>query len=133
MSGPYDDIIHLPHPVSSRHAPMSRQDRAAQFSAFAALTGYEDAIQETGRLTDHWDGPDEEARNHLDEQFQLLREHGSAESRITVTYFVPDNKKDGGSFETVTGILKAIDDQYRCLRLRNGCSIPFSAICGLEL
>lgn len=132
MRNNYDDIIHLSRPVSDHHAPMSRKDRAAQFSSFAALTGYEDAIQETGRLTDHWQGPDEEARQLLDERFRILRTCIAEEPEITVTRFVPDPWKDGGSFERMTAAVRIIDDLYHCLHFRDGSMVSFASIVSLE-
>ena len=89
MSGPYDDILHLPHPVSSRHAPMSRADRAAQFSPFAALTGYDAAIEETGRLTDPETEPDEQDKlllRHALQQFSGLLQNMTEMAFIRAVY-----------------------------------------------
>ena len=97
MNTQYDDIIHLPHHVSKTRPQMSMLDRAAQFSPFAALTGYEDAIQETGRLTDERMELSDEDRELLDRKWHYLQEIISDRPEITVTYFVPDEKKAGGS------------------------------------
>ena len=92
----YGDIIHLPHPVSEKHPRMPMQDRAAQFSPFAALTGYEEAIYETGRLTEEKTELGEEEKAILDRKQQLLLEKLDERPTLTVTYFVPDEKKSGG-------------------------------------
>ena len=89
---PYEDIINLPHHVSPKRPQMSMQDRAAQFSPFAALTGYEDAIKETGRLTDVKIELSDEDRELLDQKQQYLQEHIGDRPEITITYFVPDEK-----------------------------------------
>ena len=94
----YDDIINLPHHVSTRHPQMSMYDRAAQFSPFAALTGYDDAIQETGRLTEQKIELDEETLEKLDERFQILQEHLGEQPEVRFTYFKPDERKEGGAY-----------------------------------
>lgn len=91
--GKYDDIIHLPHHVSAKHPQMPALDRAAQFSPFAALTGYETAIAETARLVDRRIELDENRKEELDEKLQMAREQLALEPEIAVTYFVPDAKK----------------------------------------
>ena len=97
MKTQYDDIIHLPHHVSKTRPQMSMLDRAAQFPPFAALTGYEDAIQETGRLTDTKVEIGEEVREELDRKQQYLQDIIADRPEITITYFVPDERKAGGS------------------------------------
>ena len=83
----YDDIIHLPHPVSRKHPRMSAWNRAAQFSPFAALTGHSDAIQETERLTDEWIELEEDQKTRLNEQLQILREHLPSQPQVEITFF----------------------------------------------
>lgn len=124
--GKYDDIIDLPHHVSKVHPQMSIWDRSAQFAPFAALTGHEEAIAETARLTNEWHEPDEDKKRELDEKMNELmmlyrkRNFNSgnfdensintgAEIYFEVTYFKPDEHKDGGSYEHVTGQLKKLD------------------------
>lgn len=111
----YEDIIGLPHHVSSKRPQMSMLDRAAQFSPFAALTGYDDAIQETGRLTDMKIEIGEEAREALDRKQQYLQEIIADRPEITITYFLPDERKAGGSYTSLTGTLKRIDYYERVL------------------
>lgn len=105
----YDDIIELPHHVSRKHPQMPLMDRAAQFAPFAALTGHEAAIKETARLTEEEIELDENSKELLDLRLQELREHLSEQPMVTVTYFCPDEKKAGGSYETVTGKVKKVD------------------------
>ena len=109
MSGPYDDIINLPHPVSQRHPQMSMHDRAAQFSPFAALTGHGAAIAETERETDAWADPGEDERENLNRQLCLLRDHLEEQPQVAITYFEPDSRKEGGAYVTVRGIVRKMD------------------------
>ncbi|MFR0768325.1 MAG: hypothetical protein ACLSHO_00720 [Dysosmobacter sp.] len=106
MSGPYDNIINLPHPTSKRHPRMSLHDRAAQFSPFAALSGHAAALAETTRLTDRKIELDEDTRAELDRRQAVLLEQISEQPEITVTWFQPDGKKEGGRYITATGRLK---------------------------
>lgn len=123
----YDDIIYLPHPVSATHPQMSRMNRAAQFSPFAALTGYGDAVQETARLTDAKIELDDSRREELDRRLQILAagtEQSTEPPCVTVTYFSPDDRKEGGSYRTQTGIVKKIDSFAHVLVLEDGTRIP---------
>lgn len=132
QSNLYNDIINLPHHVSATRPRMSMSDRAAQFSPFAALTGYDAAIKETGRLTDRRIELSEDERVVLDRKQQILINKLSAKPEISVTYFVPDKRKDGGSYTTVTGKVKKVDDYLRLLILQNGTRIPLDDIVDLE-
>lgn len=124
MTGPYDDILHLPHPTSKRHPRMPIVDRAAQFSPFAALTGHRAAIEETARVTDRRIELDEDAKEQLDQTLQLLLERIDEQPEITVTWFSPDKKKAGGQYHTATGKLKRIDSREGRLTLTDGNQIP---------
>lgn len=128
----YDDIIHLPHHVSKTRPQMSLEDRAAQFSPFAALTGYDAAILETGRLTEDKLELGEETQAILDRKQRYLAEIIDTKPEITVTYFVPDEKKSGGAYSTVTGFLKRIDEYERVLVLTDGRKIQLDAILDIE-
>lgn len=132
MNDQYDDIIALPHPTSSKHLRMSAIDRAAQFSPFAALTGHDAAIRETARLVDQRVELTEEAKAELDTQIQLLMEAPGREQEVSITYFQPDKKKDGGTYVTVTGIIKKIDELQRTIVFKNGMRIPIDCVFGLE-
>ena len=109
MSGKYDDIIDLPHPTSQNHPRMSLHDRAAQFSPFAALTGHHAAIAETGRLTDQRIELDESEIARVDAELQHLQELLPDRPTVSITYFVPDERKSGGSYRTITSEVKRID------------------------
>ena len=128
----YDDIIHLPHHVSKTRPQMSMEDRAAQFSPFAALTGYDAAILETGRLTEDKLELGEETQAILDRKQRYLAEIIDTKPEITVTYVVPDEKKSGGAYSTVTGFLKRIDEYERVLMLTDGRKIQLDAILDIE-
>ena len=109
MKFPYEDILHMPRPVSQKHPPMAIHERSAQFSPFAALTGYDDAIIESRRLTDRQIELSEEEQHHLDEIQQKLLPLLPQRPVVTVTYFVPDERKEGGHYETITKPLRHID------------------------
>lgn len=128
----YDDIINLPHHVSATHPRMPMIDRAAQFSPFAALTGYEAAIKETGRLTDRRIELSEDARIVLDRKQQILLDHISGHPEISVTYFVPDERKSGGTYVTVTGNVKKLDAYQRLLILTDGTKISLDDVFDME-
>lgn len=127
----YDDIIRMPHHTSTVHPHMPVTDRAAQFSPFAALTGYEDAIREKARLTESRMELDEYEKAELDEQFKRIQERLTESPEVTITYFQPDVRKDGGAYLTVTGCIKKIDQYERLLILRNGEKIPMDEILGM--
>lgn len=127
---PYEDILYMPHHVSTKHPPMSASDRAAQFSPFAALTGHDAAIQETGRLTDVQVEQSEDLRALLDRKQQYLATLERPE--VTITYFLPDGRKDGGAYVAATGQLKRIDPVERVLILVGGQSIHLDDIMEIE-
>ena len=132
MNDRYDDIIHLPHHVSKTRPQMSMMDRAAQFSPFAALTGYDAAIKETGRLTDEKIELGEETKAVLDRKQCYLSNMISVQPEITVTYFLPDERKSGGTYLSVTGKLKRIDEYERMMILTDGKKIPLDDIMDIE-
>lgn len=132
MSRNYDDIIHLPHHVSKRRKPMSMIDRAAQFSPFAALTGYDSAIQETGRLTDQWIDLAVDEKVSLNRKFQHLANFVAEQPEVTVTCFVPDERKSGGSYVRMTGRVKKIDTYEQAIVLEGGIIIPFNRIYAID-
>ena len=105
----YEDIIGLEHHQSKTHPHMSIHDRAAQFAPFSALTGHGAAIAETARLTEHEIELDEYVMEKIDEELRWLAENLESKPRVTITYFVPDEHKEGGSYEHVTGYLKKLD------------------------
>ena len=128
MTGPYDDIIHLSRPVSKKHPPMPMTKRAAQFLPFAALSGFEGEIAEAARLTEAARSLGEDALAALDEQLALLRQRLSDQPEITLTRFVPDEKKAGGHYETLTGQVRRLDEAGRALILTDGTKVDLEAI-----
>ena len=132
MKDQYDDIINLPHHVSKTRPQMSMVDRAAQFSPFAALTGYDAAIKETGRLTDEKVNLSEEEKEALDRKQQILMEWLGDHPTLTITFFVPDEKKSGGAYMTKSGNLKKIDEFERVMLLTDGTKIPLDDVAEIE-
>lgn len=128
----YNDIIDLPHHISTTRPRMSMLDRAAQFSPFAALTGYDAAIKETGRLTGQRIELTEECRAVLDRKQQVLLENLAEHPEVSVTYFVPDERKSGGTYVTVAGRVKKVDEYQRLLLLTDGTRIPLTEVLELE-
>ena len=128
----YDDIINLPHHVSKKHPQMSLYARSAQFAPFAALTGYEDAIKETSRETSEKIDIDDELKSILDSKLQIIMEQIKNKPEISITYFIPDLKKDGGSYIIVTGIVKKIDLYNQHIYLANNTDIPINDIINIS-
>ncbi len=128
MNSKYDEIMGLPHHVSKTRSQMPMSDRAAQFAPFAALTGYDDAVKETGRLTDDKIELEENSLNELNAKIQLLRESLADKPEITFTYFKPDERKAGGAYLTTTGTVKKLDDYERLIVLQDGTKLPMDDI-----
>ena len=132
MTGDYNDIIYLPHHVSPTRPQMSMRDRAAQFSPFAALTGYDAAIRETARLTQEKVELDEQELAVLDRKFQLLLEQLERCPQVTITWFVPDELKQGGRYLTITDVVKKVDAAARFVLLQNAGRICMDDIVETE-
>ena len=132
MNNRYNEIINLPHHVSKTRPQMPMSDRAAQFAPFAALTGYDAAIKETGRLTDEKIEMDEEALNILNMKFQILVDSLDDEPEVTFTYFKPDERKAGGAYIEITGTVKKVDDFERLIVMQNGTKMPMDDILNIE-
>ncbi len=128
----YDDILHLPHPDPVRHPRMTIAERAAQFSPFAALTGYGDVISETGRLTEARPELDDEQKAALDASLHDIRERLSEHPAVRLRYFRPDGKKAGGALLSLEERVRNIDDAHHTLVLEGGQSVPLADIVGLE-
>lgn len=124
----YDDIINLPHHVSAKHPQMGLLDRAAQFSPFAALTGHEDSIRETARRTEEFLELEEDKKEQLDEKIYVLQENLWKKPEIIVTYFVPDEKKDGGAYVTHRGRIRKIDTYRHRLLFEDGTDVGMQYI-----
>lgn len=134
MEKDYSDIINLPHHVSRTHTPMAMSHRAAQFSPFAALTGYEDVIDETARLTDSRILLDESSKAALDEALKAVAADADAHARtadrrqVVILYFKADDAKEGGAYESVKSRVRQIDEGSSCLILENRMKLSFGDI-----
>lgn len=129
----YDDIINLPHHVSKTRPQMSMHDRAAQFSPFAALTGYDDAVEETARLTDEQAELSEDTRNKLDKILRLIADRIDEHPQIRVTYFVADELKDGGRYVTSGGCVRRIDEYEKKLIFVDGTQISLDTVSEINI
>ena len=123
----YDDIIDLPRPAS-KHPKLGDDSRAAQFSPFAALVGYDEQVKETARLTDRRIELDEEFKVILDMKIQVIQELISNKPELEVTYFIPDDKKDGGRYETILDNINKIDIYKQQMVMQNGTIIDIKEI-----
>ncbi len=128
MSGKYDDMLDLPHHTSPRHPRMTLRDRAAQFAPFSALTGYDDVIDETARLTDGKIELSEDARALLDVKQRLLQRRIEERPRVTVVHFVEDQRKTGGAYRSFTGNLIRMDETSREMVFADGTRIKTSDV-----
>ena len=128
----YDDIIHLPQHVSKTHLPMSMIDRGAQFSPFAALTGYEAVIAESARLTDGCVELIDEGLNMLDDGLNRILNHLEDRPAATFTVFVPDERKSGGKYVTIKGNVRKFDSYEKVLILTDGTEIPLEDVIQID-
>ena len=128
----YGGMIDLPHHISRKHPQMSREARAAQFASFQALTGYEDHIVEAARLTGERIEPDDTTLLLLNAKMQLLQERIPSRPKISVTYFVPDQRKAGGEYVTASGHVKRIDEITRTMIFTDNKTIPIDDIISME-
>ena len=131
-SSAYDDLLNLPHHTSAVQPAMSMQNRAAQFAPFAALVGYDALIQETTRLTDQKAELDESVKAELNEKLRLLLELMPQQPEVTITYFLPDNRKAGGAYRTTSGIVRKYLRSENLLVMIDGSQIPVDAIAALD-
>lgn len=129
---PYEDIIDLPRPISARRAKMSALDRAAQFSPFSALSGYDDAITETARLTEGQIELTEGEKSRLNAQLQVISENNTSEDTVMIRYFECDLHKSGGTYVTVSGSVKKVDPYERTVIMSDGRYIPMDNIYSIE-
>lgn len=134
-SDPYADIHNLPHHESKVHPRMPRANRAAQFMPFSALSGYEEAVQETARQTEPFRELDEDSRRRLDESLKIIQRHLGMHQEISVviTCFVPDKYKDGGSYQEYSGLVKRVDAYRRRILLQDGMALPIDYISDIRL
>ena len=129
----YDDIISLPHYQSTKRAHMSLEDRAAQFASFAALTGHEEAIEETARLTEKKIVLDETAKEAISMKLFEISQNLDKKWNVSITYFKPDRLKEGGVYLTDIGIVKKIDEVEKIVIMDNGMRIEIEGIIGVEI
>ena len=129
----YEDIINLPHHVSKKHPQMSLEARSAQFAPFAALTGFEDIIEETARITDEKLDINEELKVILDNKLKNIINNISNRPKIICTYFIPDEKKNGGSYKTIQEKVKKIDEIEQKIIFENGTEISIANIIEIEI
>ena len=133
MNGKYDEIMGLPHHVSKTRPQMPMADRAAQFAPFAALTGYDSAIKETGRLTNERIELDEDALTALNVKYQFLMDALDEEPEIKITYFKPDERKAGGEYVSAIGAVKKVDDFERLITMQDGTRIPMDDVYDMSI
>lgn len=124
----YDDMIQMPHHRSEVHPHMSLYDRVAQFSPFAALTGHGAVLTETERMTDAWIEPDENVKEELDRRLQRIQERLAEHPTVSVTYFEPDDRKEGGAYVTTEGEVKGIDQYNRTVVFNDGRTLDIDKI-----
>ena len=129
----YEDILYLPHHVSKSRPAMSIHDRAAQFSPFAALTGYDDVIVETGRLTQSRSELTEGEKLRLDELLQEIRERIERRPLVSFLCFQEDARKAGGAYRTVTGNVKKLDEVQKAVMLADGTVIGIEEIYDIQI
>ena len=132
MKGNYDDIINLPHHVSPTRPRMSMIDRAAQFSPFSALTGHDSAVKETARLTDQRIELSEDMKNEINDRLLFIAERKKEKTEIEITYFKPDEKKDGGAYITAFGSVKKINEYERVVIMNDGTKIQIDDIISID-
>ena len=124
----YEDIIDLPHHISKTRTPMSMYNRSAQFAPFAALTGYDEAVKETARLTNSKIEIDEGLKNILNSKLNIINEHIKENHQITFTYFIQDKRKDGGEYHYYTGTVRRIDEVSNIIYMKDRSKLLFNDI-----
>lgn len=124
----YEDVINRQHPTSKKHPRMSRMNRAAQFAPFAALTGYEESIEETARLTDSRIELGEDEIKEINAKLNFIQEHIKERPKVTITFFQPDEKKDGGKYTVATGKVRRIDEFNRIIIFEDMMEIAIDEI-----
>lgn len=128
----YDDIINLPHPEPTIRPRMAMENRAAQFSPFAALTGYDEATREEARLVDIKQELSEDMKDMLDAKLAIIEQHIKEEPSVAITYFLPDTKKAGGRYVTVSGKVKKMDNVESAIVMTDGTKIPIGDVRMIE-
>ena len=131
--GKYDDMLNMPHHISSTRTHMSMHDRAAQFSPFAALVGYDDAVKETSRLTNEKQELTADKIADLNQKIAFLNEHADERPEVTIEYFIPDEKKAGGMYVTLSGNFRRIDEYNHNMVFTSGEEIPLNDVFDIEI
>ena len=132
MNDPFDDIINLDYPFTSRHPRMSMWSRAAQFAPFAALTGYNEAIYETQRITESRVELDEDSKKELDEKLSVIIGEFEQKPEVIIKYFVQDKTKEGGSFRSIYGKIKKVDSYNKIIVMQDDTNISIKDIIEIE-
>lgn len=130
MINKYEDILYVPHPVSKTHRPMNQLNRAAQFAPFAALTGFGETIQETSRRTESQVFLSEDQAYVINQHLDFFKQNPHVQAKIV--YFVPDKRKQGGSYLTVISKIKKIDETFHRLTLTDGSVISIQSIISIN-
>lgn len=126
LNNSYEDMLYMPHPTSKTHPRMSMEKRAAQFAPFAALTGHADAVEETARITQERVELTEDRKEQIDRVLQEVQ----LQDHVVVVYFLPDVYKEGGSYQTVSGMIEKIKDEKLYI---SGREIPVADLFSIEL
>ena len=129
---PYEDIVNIPRHISKVHPQATMADRAARFSPFAAISGYEDMIKEAARVTEERIDITDATKELLNEKLNMIVEFLDEEPEVTITYFEPDKKKDGGAYLSITGTVKRIDEYERIVLMTNEMKIKIDEIYAIE-
>ena len=129
----YDDVIWRQHPTSKKHPRMSRMNRAAQFAPFAALTGYEESIEETARLTDRRIELSDKDIEDINIKLNFIKEHIKERPEVAITYFQPDERKEGGEYITVTGKVRRVDEVNKVLVFEDEKTVGIDVITNLNI
>lgn len=129
----YGDILREPRSISTKHRPMSPENRAAQFAPFAALTGYDSAIAETARYTEDSVELDENRKAEIDQVLQWIEEEIETGPEVTITWFVPDDRKEGGEFRTERKQIRKLDPIKRTILTMDGTEISIDSITDMML
>ncbi len=127
------ELLEMERPVSTRHAPMRRCDRAAQFAPFAALSGFGDAVQEAGRLTQEQIELTGSGREALNEALVQLAARLPEQPEVRITYFQPDARKSGGIYRTISACVRRLDADAQALILTDGTRIPFDVLLSISI
>lgn len=129
---PYEDIVNLPRHISKVHPQATMADRAARFSPFAAISGYEDMVKEAARVTEERINITDATKELLNEKLNMIIEFLDEEPEVTITYFEPDKKKDGGAYVSITGTVKRIDEYERIVLMSDDKKIRIDEIYAIE-